>query len=156
MPLTATTSLLHPIYRHSSSTRIEITQKICTGSSPVNSWSRRNLSNDAGLPLRVSRGSRSVAVATGFRTLTPDPITSTIFGTILLAKTVGVLRNRSVEWLVNGYNAVNKPEVVKKVCTPSFHPQCTRTYESSDIRLGLGVVQSWRDQPLVVRMFDVS
>jgi len=84
-----------------------------------------------------------------------DPITLTIFGTILLAKTVGVLRNRSVEWLVNGYNAVNKPEVVKKVCTPSFHPQCTRTYESSDIQLGLGVVQSWRDQSLV-RMFDVS
>lgn len=76
-------------------------------------------------------------------------------GTILLAKTIGVLRNRSVEWLVNGYNAINKPEVVKKVHTPSFHPQRTRTYESSDTQLGLGVVQSWRDQSLV-RMFDVS
>ena len=36
-------------------------------------------------------------------------------GTILLTKTVGVLRNRSVEWLVNGYKAINKPEIVKKV-----------------------------------------
>ena len=36
-------------------------------------------------------------------------------GTILLTKTIGVLRNRSVEWLVNGFKAINKPEIVKKV-----------------------------------------
>ena len=38
-------------------------------------------------------------------------------GTILLTKAIKVLRNRSVEWLVNGYTAINKPEIVKKVCT---------------------------------------
>ena len=36
-------------------------------------------------------------------------------GMILLTKTIGVLRNRSVEWLVNGFNTINKSEVVKKV-----------------------------------------
>ena len=48
-------------------------------------------------------------------------------GTILLTKTIGVLRNRSVEWLVNGFNAINKPEVVKKVCVA--YPLPTRTFE---------------------------
>ena len=38
-------------------------------------------------------------------------------GTIFLTKAVKVLRNRSVEWLVNGYKAINNPEVVKKVRT---------------------------------------
>ena len=38
--------------------------------------------------------------------------------TILLTKAVGVLRNRSVEWLVNGYKAINTPGIVKKVCAP--------------------------------------
>jgi len=42
-------------------------------------------------------------------------------GTILLAKTIGILRNRSVEWLVNGYNAINKPEIVKKVRVSHLH-----------------------------------
>ena len=37
-------------------------------------------------------------------------------GTILLTKAIKVLRNHSVEWLVKGYEAINKPEIVKKVC----------------------------------------
>ena len=45
--------------------------------------------------------------------------------TILLTKTIGVLRNRSVEWLVNGFNAINKPEIVKKVCAPYPVPTWT-------------------------------
>ena len=32
-----------------------------------------------------------------------------------------VLRNRSVGWLVNGYEAINKREVVKKVCLAPLH-----------------------------------
>jgi hypothetical protein len=43
-------------------------------------------------------------------------------GTILLTKTIRVLRNRSVEWLVNGYKPISKPEIVKKVCTS--HSTC--------------------------------
>ena len=39
-------------------------------------------------------------------------------GTIILTKTVKVLRNRSVEWLVKGYQTINRPEIVKKVRTP--------------------------------------
>ena len=46
-------------------------------------------------------------------------------GTILLTKAIKVLRNRSVEWLVNGYKAINKPEIVKKV-HPLHSP--TRAY----------------------------
>ena len=37
-------------------------------------------------------------------------------GTIILAKGVKVLRNQSVEWLVQGYKAINTPDIVKKVC----------------------------------------
>ena len=36
-------------------------------------------------------------------------------GTIVLEKGIRELRNRSVEWLVNGYNAINNREFVKKV-----------------------------------------
>jgi hypothetical protein len=36
--------------------------------------------------------------------------------TILLTKSIGVLRNRLVEWLVNGFETINKPKIVKKVC----------------------------------------
>ena len=43
-------------------------------------------------------------------------------GTILLTKAVGVLRNQSVEWLVNRFKAISKPEIVKKVCTPCPTP----------------------------------
>lgn len=35
---------------------------------------------------------------------------------VLLTKKVGDLRDRSVEWIVNGYCAVDRPEIVKKVC----------------------------------------
>ena len=58
-------------------------------------------------------------------------------GTILLAKAIGVLRSRSVEWLVNGYKAINKPEVIKKVRT-SFSPPHVYTHESSDTALRPG------------------
>lgn len=34
---------------------------------------------------------------------------------IVLDKTIGVARDRSVEWLVKGYEAINKPELVQKV-----------------------------------------
>ena len=43
-------------------------------------------------------------------------------GTIFLTKAVGVLRNRSVEWLVNGFKVISKPEIVKKVRTPCPTP----------------------------------
>lgn len=33
-------------------------------------------------------------------------------------KNIGVVRDRSVQWMLNGYKAVNKPEIVRKV---SFH-----------------------------------
>ena len=36
-------------------------------------------------------------------------------GTIVLEKGICELRNRSVEWLVNGYNAINNRDFVKKV-----------------------------------------
>ena len=76
-------------------------------------------------------------------------------GTILLAKVIKVLRNRSVEWLVNGYKAINKPEIVKKVCT-SHTRTCMHTNKSSlTLVSGLGVVQSWRYQPFI-RMSDIS
>ena len=59
--------------------------------------------------------------------------------TILLTKAVGVLRNRSVEWLVNGYKAINTPRIVKKVRAP--HCMCL---EISLMAVeGLGDVQSW-------------
>jgi hypothetical protein len=31
-------------------------------------------------------------------------------------KKLAVVRNRSVSWLVNGYEAINKHEIVEKVC----------------------------------------
>ena len=40
--------------------------------------------------------------------------------TIILTKTVKVLRNRSVEWLVNGFKAINRPEIIRMVRTS--HP----------------------------------
>ena len=39
-------------------------------------------------------------------------------GTIILAKAVKVLRNRSAEWLVRGFRAINKPDIIKKVRPP--------------------------------------
>lgn len=45
-------------------------------------------------------------------------------GTIILTKAVRVLRNRSVEWLVKGYQAINKPEIVKKVCAAHTESAC--------------------------------
>ena len=39
--------------------------------------------------------------------VTPDQIT--------FDKRIGVIRNRSVDWLVNGYEAINNPEIVQKV-----------------------------------------
>jgi len=41
-------------------------------------------------------------------------------GTIVLEKGIRELRNRSVEWLVNGYNAINNCDFVKKVIFLSF------------------------------------
>lgn len=35
---------------------------------------------------------------------------------IRLNTKIGVLRNRSVEWLVDGYNAINRTDLVQKVC----------------------------------------
>jgi len=64
MPLTATISWLRLTYRHSSSVPIEITQNVRTGSSLVNSLSRRNLSTDA-----ISREFLSVVAATGSHAL---------------------------------------------------------------------------------------
>jgi hypothetical protein len=70
--------------------------------------------------------------------------------TILLTKTIGVLRNRSVEWLVNGYNTINKPEIVKKVCVSYPGLPHTHASESSLMPyLGLGVVPSWGHQPFI-------
>ena len=71
-------------------------------------------------------------------------------GTILLTKAVGVLRDQSVEWLVNGFNAINKSEVVKKVPPPLTHLSGSYLI----LLVGLGVVQSWGDQPFI-RMFDI-
>ena len=39
-------------------------------------------------------------------------------GTIMLTKKIRDLRNRSVEWLVDGYNAINNRDFVKKVRLP--------------------------------------
>ena len=55
-------------------------------------------------------------------------------GTILLTKAVKVLRNRLVEWLVNGYKAINKPEIVKKVRTSP--PTCNLFWRTL-------IVQAW-------------
>ena len=74
-----------------------------------------------------------------------DPVT------ILPTKAVGVLRNRSVEWLVNGYKAINTPGIVKMV----HAPHCICLWISLMAVKDLGDVQSWRDQPFV-RVFDVS
>ncbi|KAL7277451.1 hypothetical protein ACG7TL_008372 [Trametes sanguinea] len=35
---------------------------------------------------------------------------------VLVSKKVGVLRDRSVQWLVNGYNAINHPELAFQLC----------------------------------------
>ena len=74
-----------------------------------------------------------------------DPVT------ILPTKAVGVLRNRSVEWLVNGCKAINTPRIVKMV----HAPHCICLWISLMVVKDLGYVQSWRDQPFV-RVFDVS
>jgi hypothetical protein len=61
-------------------------------------------------------------------------------------KRLGVVRDRSVRWLVNGYEAINNPELVKKVIfTDTF------TYFSSDIILGFSTLFYWaeRFQPLI-------
>ena len=58
-------------------------------------------------------------------------------GMIMLTKTVGVLRNWSVEWLVKGYQVINKPEVVKKVCTLN---EGGAGWTTDNHGLGLGVV----------------
>lgn len=59
--------------------------------------------------------------------------------TILLTEAIKVLQNQLVEWLVDGYKAINKPEVVKKVCT-SHSPTPANL---STLILGLEVMQSW-------------
>ena len=71
-------------------------------------------------------------------------------GTILLTKAIKVLRNRSVEWLVNGYRAINKLEIVEKVRSSHSHWQIS----SDGLVLGMEVVQSWRHQPFI-RVFDI-
>ena len=35
---------------------------------------------------------------------------------VVFEKRLPVVRNRSVSWLVNGYEAINKREIVEKVC----------------------------------------
>ncbi|KDQ55540.1 hypothetical protein JAAARDRAFT_133764 [Jaapia argillacea MUCL 33604] len=40
--------------------------------------------------------------------------------TVQLQKTIGVLQDRSVQWLVNGYEAINRKDLVKKVCSDSL------------------------------------
>jgi hypothetical protein len=35
---------------------------------------------------------------------------------IRLDTTIGTLHDRSLQWVVNGYHAINKPELVKQVC----------------------------------------
>ena len=59
---------------------------------------------------------------------------------------LGVVRDRSVRWLVNGYEAINNPELVKKVIfTDTF------TYFLSDIMLGFSTLFYWVEgfQPLI-------
>ena len=34
---------------------------------------------------------------------------------VTFEKRLGIVRDRSIRWLVNGYEAINKPELVKKV-----------------------------------------
>ena len=34
---------------------------------------------------------------------------------VVFEKKLPAVRNRSVRWLVNGYDAINKPEIVEKV-----------------------------------------
>ena len=53
--------------------------------------------------------------------------------TIVLNKTIGTLRDCCVEWMVNGYSAINDPALVRKVSTtpldimhPSTHAQLIR------------------------------
>ena len=57
-------------------------------------------------------------------------------GTILLTKAIRILRNQLVEWLVNGYKAINKLEVVRKVCTSSFPPAHTDGSADTHLRPG--------------------
>ena len=45
-------------------------------------------------------------------------------GIIILTNAVMVLQNRLVEWLVKRYQAINKPEIVKKVCIPHTKDAC--------------------------------
>jgi len=43
---------------------------------------------------------------------------------IVLSKGIGVVRDRCVEWMVNGYNTINNPRLVKKVCEKSYQLCC--------------------------------
>jgi hypothetical protein len=40
---------------------------------------------------------------------------------VTFEKRLGVVRDRSVRWLVHGYKAINNPELIKKVIPNSFH-----------------------------------
>lgn len=41
---------------------------------------------------------------------------------IRLDTTLPTLHDRSLHWLINGYHAINKPDIVKQVSTPSLYP----------------------------------
>lgn len=59
-------------------------------------------------------------------------------GNIQLDKRIGVLCDRSIEWLVNGYQAINKTELVQKVSGYYLPSRATLlTY------LGMGNVPRW-------------
>ncbi|KAF7796672.1 hypothetical protein EIP86_007855 [Pleurotus ostreatoroseus] len=61
---------------------------------------------------------------------------------VALDKSIGVLRDRSIEWMVNGYKAINKPDLVKKAWELCEMGPYSLSY---DCLTGLEVLQALRD-----------
>ncbi|EMD30919.1 hypothetical protein CERSUDRAFT_145753 [Gelatoporia subvermispora B] len=49
---------------------------------------------------------------------------------VMLDKSIGVIRDRSVEWMYHGYNAINKPEIVLKAWEMCKVKSFSLSYES--------------------------
>ena len=66
---------------------------------------------------------------------------------VTFEKKLPVVRDRSVRWLVNGYKAINNPELIKKVISSSFH---SFSYSSHKIP-GFPTLFYWTEgfQPLI-------
>jgi hypothetical protein len=66
---------------------------------------------------------------------------------ITVSKKVGVLRDRTVHWLWTAYNALNKTDIVKKVCCSYNH--IILLVLICNGCLGMGDVSRRRFQPIV-------